>query len=84
MKTVEEAIKTLKEICCTRCPYGSQDMDSCDIRGCDEREAIKILEQFDAFDKIKDYVDFIKHIGLGKRKSLEFIEKYIDGLKAGK
>jgi len=51
-KTVEEAIKTLKEICCIRCPYGSQDMDSCDIRGCDEREAIKILEQEPCTDAI--------------------------------
>ena len=43
--TTEEAIKTLKENCCAMCAYGSQDMDSCDIRGCDNRDAIKALEQ---------------------------------------
>lgn len=45
MTTTEEAIKTLKENCCAMCAYGSQDMDSCDIRGCDNRDAIKALEQ---------------------------------------
>lgn len=33
-------------------------------------------------DKIKDYINHIRGTGLGKKKSLEFIEKYIDGLKA--
>ena len=27
------------------CAYGSQDMDSCDIRSCDNKDAIKALEQ---------------------------------------
>lgn len=43
--TREEAINTLKENCCAICAYGSQDMDSCDIRSCDNRDAIKALEQ---------------------------------------
>lgn len=43
--TREEAIKTLKENYCVMCAYGSQDMDSCDIRSCDNRDAIKALEQ---------------------------------------
>lgn len=38
--------------------------------------------QRDVLDKIKDYVDHIRNTGLGKKKSLDFIEKYIDGLKA--
>ena len=38
-----EAIKTLKENICAQCAYGS-DMENCDIRYCDNREAIKILE----------------------------------------
>lgn len=40
----EKAIKTLKENYCTMCAYGSQDMDSCDIRSCDNKDAIKALE----------------------------------------
>ena len=40
-----EAIKTLKENYCAMCAYGSQDMDSCDIRSCDNKDAIKALEQ---------------------------------------
>lgn len=43
--TREEAYKTLKENLCTMCVYGSQNMDSCDIRSCDNRDAIKALEQ---------------------------------------
>lgn len=43
--TREDAIKTLKENYCAMCAYGSQDMDSCDIRSCDNRDAIKTLEQ---------------------------------------
>jgi membrane protease subunit (stomatin/prohibitin family) len=43
--TREEAIETLKENSCAMCAYGSQSMMSCDIRGCDNRDAIKALEQ---------------------------------------
>ena len=43
--TREEAIETLKENLCAMCAYGSQSMMSCDIRGCDNRDAIKALEQ---------------------------------------
>lgn len=43
--TREEAIKALKENYCAMCAYGSQNMDSCDIRSCDNRDAIKALEQ---------------------------------------
>ena len=43
--TREVAINTLKENCCAICAYGSQDMDSCDIRSCDNRDANKSLEQ---------------------------------------
>lgn len=43
--TREEAIKTLKENYCAMCAYGSQDMDSCDIRSCDNKDAIETLEQ---------------------------------------
>lgn len=45
------------------------------------------IPQFDAipievFEKIKSYIDHIRNTGMGKKKSLEFIEKFIDGLKA--
>lgn len=43
--TREEAIETLKENFCAMCAYGSQSMMSCDIRGCDNRDAIKALEK---------------------------------------
>ena len=39
-----EAIKTLKENICAQCAYGS-DMEKCDILYCDNRAAIKALEQ---------------------------------------
>ncbi len=43
--TKEMAIKGLKENLCSLCAYGSQNMDSCDIRECDNRDYIKTLEQ---------------------------------------
>lgn len=36
----------------------------------------------EVLDEIKGYVEHIRNTGMGKKKSLEFIEKYIDGLKA--
>ena len=36
----------------------------------------------EVLDKIKGYVDHIRNTGMGKKKSLEFIEKFIEGLKA--
>ena len=44
--------------------------------------AIKALEQGDVLDKIKGYIDHIRNTGMGKKKSLEFIEKFIEGLKS--
>lgn len=43
--TKEDAIKGLKENLCSLCVYGSQNMDSCDIKGCDNRDYINALEQ---------------------------------------
>lgn len=43
--TEEQAIKGLKENLCSLCAYGSQNMDSCDIRECDNRDYIKALER---------------------------------------
>ena len=36
----------------------------------------------DVLDKIKSYVDHVRNTGMGKQKSLEFIDKFIEGLKA--
>lgn len=36
----------------------------------------------DVLDKIKGYVEHIRNTGMGKKKSLEFIDKFIEGLKA--
>jgi hypothetical protein len=47
-----KAIKTLKENLCGLCAYGSQNMESCDIRSCDNRDAIKELEQEPCDDAI--------------------------------
>ena len=33
-------------------------------------------------DQIKSYIEHIKNTGMGKKKSLEFIEKYIECLNA--
>ena len=41
--TVNEAFKTLKENICQQCAYGAHCMDECDIRSCDNRDAIKVL-----------------------------------------
>jgi hypothetical protein len=49
--TTEEAIKTLKENMCAQCAYGS-DMENCDISYCDNRDAIKALEQEPCDDAI--------------------------------
>ena len=43
--TKEEAIEGLKDNLCSMCAYGSQNMDSCNIRECDNRDYIKALEQ---------------------------------------
>lgn len=40
------------------------------------------ISETDTLDKIKGYVDHIRNTGMGKKKSLEFIEKFIEGLKA--
>jgi hypothetical protein len=52
-KEKEKAIEILKGNLCTVCAYGSQNMMSCDIKYCDNREAIKALEQEPILDKIK-------------------------------
>ena len=40
--TNREAIETLKENVCLICAYGGKNIDECDIRYCDNREAFNI------------------------------------------
>ena len=84
--TNEEAISVLKDnidtyVVC----HGEEDtvavsIDNVDVEAFDM--AIKALEQEPILDKIKGYIDHIRNTGMGKKKSLEFIEKFIKGLKA--
>lgn len=48
----EEAIKTLKENSCNICSFLAKDMESCSIAYCDNREAIRTLEQEPCEDSI--------------------------------
>lgn len=41
--TADEAFKTLTENICQQCGYWARCMDECDLRGCDNRDAIKVL-----------------------------------------
>lgn len=54
------------------------DKDHDDLDFLTDEEKIVVIN--DALDKIKGYVDHIKNTGMGKKKSLEFIEKFIEGL----
>ena len=45
-------------------------------------KTVEKLISVDVLDKIKSYVIRIKNTGMGKKQSLEFIEKYIEGVKA--
>lgn len=54
--------------------------DSNDLDFLTEEEKVIVINA--VLDKIKSYINHIRNIGLGKKKTLEFIEKFIDGLKA--
>jgi hypothetical protein len=77
----QEAYKTIKENLCAMCAYGSQCMELCDIRSCDNRDAIKALEQDSVIDKIRTEMleEMLSHSGTGE----EVIQAYADGLKKG-
>lgn len=45
------------------------------------KKAIEMCK-VDVLDEIRGYIDHIRNTGMGKKKSLEFIEKFIEGLKA--
>ena len=53
------------------------------VRGIHSLKSVNLQEpKTDTLDKIKGYIDHIRNTGMGKKKSLEFIEKFIEGLKA--
>ena len=41
--TKDEAFKIIKEYQCMTCPYDAHNVDECDIRGCDYRDAVKVI-----------------------------------------
>ena len=69
----EEACKTLIENLCAMCAYGSQNMESCDIRSCDNRDAIKALEQKPCEDAVsrKAVLNLARDLDFSKVKGLE-------------
>ncbi len=75
--TKEEAIKGLKENLCSLYAYGSQNMDSCDIRECDNRDYIKALEQNEVLQKenedFRNYIDKANHTN---SQLIQLIEKH--------
>lgn len=72
----EKGITPLMEF--DRNQWFDKDHDELDFLT-DEEKAVIIN---DMLDKIKGYVDHISNTGMGKKKSLEFIDKFIEGLKA--
>ena len=44
--TVDEALELLKENLCAMSAYSAKSMEECDIRDCDNRNAIKVLERY--------------------------------------
>lgn len=68
--------------------YGAEPLDcgNCEIVQASISTGIKTASRLvdDKFDNIKGYIDHIRNTGMGKKKSLEFIEKFIDGLKEEK
>lgn len=70
-----KALEFCKNISCNRdCPL-SEDFD------CTEtlyRNALGLIQrQQKRFDKILSYIDRVEHSGLGKKKALEYIRKFI-------
>lgn len=66
--------------------YGAEPLDcgNCEIVQASINTGIRTASRLvdDELDNIKGYIDHIRNTGMGKKKSLEFIEKFIDGLKA--
>lgn len=77
--TKEEAIEILKENFCSMCAYGSQSMMSCDIRGCDNRDAIKALEQEPCEDAISRQAVFNGLASIAKAKAKSDAQKALMG-----
>lgn len=72
-----EAINKLKKY-----TLGKKNTEKVEISVLQLNRIIKALEQEPVLDKIEGYIDHIRNTGMGKKKSLEFIDKFIEGLKA--
>lgn len=77
--TNEKAIEVIRAECYVANPL---DIDRAILVNTALDTAIKALETTDVLEKIKGYVNHIRNTGMGKKKSLEFIEKFIEGLRA--
>ena len=66
--------------------YGAEPLDcgNCEIVQASISTGIKTASRLvdDELDNIKGYIDHIRNTGMGKKKSLEFIEKFIERLQA--
>ena len=71
-----EAINELKKY-----TLGKKNTEKVAINVLQLNRVIKALEQESILDEIKGYIDHIRNAGMGKKKSLEFIEKFVEGLK---
>lgn len=77
--TREEAIKTLKENSCNICSFLAKDMESCSIAYCDNRAAIRTLEQEPCEDcvsreELKKWLDMNFSFG-GALRKLELFDR---------
>ncbi len=77
----EEAFETLKENLCGMCAYGSQNMESCDIRSCDNRDAIKALEQEHTPETVTEFADRCRECGKQKMDETKSVRDIIDEVK---
>lgn len=62
IETKEEAIQTLKSNLCGICSYSCSDMDNCDVRYCDNKDAIEFLEKAFELEQepCEDELDFVQ------------------------
>ena len=74
--TREEALSTLKENICMMCAYGAKNTDECDIRGCDNRNALKVLAQEPCEDTVsrKKVIDTIYRECSGENLDIDFVK----------
>lgn len=55
---MDKELKELQEVICCGCPYGADNMNECDIRYCDKKEAFCKVRA--AYENMKASRDFYK------------------------